>query len=278
LEVFEDRSHSFTTIRQRFQVFHRMDFPHELNPFRLAHDALHSEALAIPTLHRGLLATVVNLAEKEGCPASLMIRVPLLESITDTPAGDQLAQVLAQCARFGLDLENLVFSPSAPVNLDSHSRHVAGIPEEARFFAVCHGAAFQDGSLPDCVRVKEMYENVERSSEHLFELVTSGGFAYFDAAGHFLSVNVFSQTMYISRCGTINVQFGESEPVTKLFKREISQAGRWIPTTLPAITNGGAQYYAWVLPEELGTCPFGGFVYRMPPGKPNLLFPVVSSF
>jgi len=303
LDVFEDRSHSFSVIQEKFhEKIAKIDFPNALRNLSLALDVIGGGVLLLDDTCRDAIkyGNVASDGKKH------LIKVSLDTCLSDVPSAKKIKMVLADCNIRGITLHQLVFSPSAPVNLDLHSREVFGIPLKARYFSTCHGAALKDGRIIDAEMVKDLCERLSKEVPttvilctslmqsvanfyvlclqsleeiHVFECLTAGGFAYFDEAGSLLSINVFS-THTVSKAGQSQymTHFGHPEYVSKPFKRALTTSGRWAPTTLPWVVAGGARSYAWVLPEEVSSAPFGGFIYRMGPGFDNILFPIVSSF
>jgi len=248
LEACHDRSHSFVTLRSRFQLDKEpKKFPQALNDVSVKRDKLLTDQLNLPPEAREAICGDV----KE------MLRVPLLSACRQKLRARLEAEMKSR-----MDINGPVFllvSPAAPVNLDVHSRRRADVPEDAMFCAVCHGCCTAQG------RPLTLLPSFGAGV---------GAFIYLGRHGDTLGVNVMasrpaSEEQFFIQCTKpINI------PPDMDWKLEL--ASRWVRQVTPPQAVRDAVAMAWLLPGELPKCPFGGFAYRLRNG-PEIVFPVATS-
>lgn len=248
LEMCQDRSHSFVTLRNQFRLGKEPKaFPQALGDVSVKRHVLLSEQLDLPAATREAL-----------CGGSQELqRIPLLKACRPRLKARLEAEIKSR-----LDLLDgpvfLCLSPAAEVLLDRHSRARADVPEDARFCCMCHGCTSQGWPvkiLPD------------------FEKGT-GAFVYLDADGEVVGVNVMSRQPAQEAQFFVKTSKPVGLPADLDWKMEL--ADRWARSVTPPKALRAAEAVAWLLPGELPECPFGGFAYRLYEGQ-ELAFPIVAS-
>eukprot|EP00298_Acanthocystis_sp_HF-20_P005596 c15711_g1_i2.p1 GENE.c15711_g1_i2~~c15711_g1_i2.p1 ORF type:complete len:635 (+),score=256.67 c15711_g1_i2:44-1948(+) len=155
-------------------------------------------------------------------------------------------------------------SPRHPVNLDSTSRALAIIPENAQYFIWMN---------PFIISV-ENYEKIEKIlkrenvsiNEPIIELILFGGFVYLDVNDIVISVNSVSAKKQKNL-----LQFGPPESLPEIANKTLEKLHRWCPVTLKFMKDAGATDFCWILPAEnfgsLRVSRFGAFTYRFKDGS-----------
>jgi len=249
LEVCQDQSHSFSSLRSQFQLGKETkQFPQALRDIAVRRHEVLSEQLHLPDWARDALAS--------GTKA--LLKVPLLEACCSRLRPRLEAELKSRLDILHSDVF-LLLTPAAEVNMDAHSRDRGNIPETAHLGAMCHGCFTSEG----------------RSVQILpgFAEETSA-FVYLTANGDILSVNVIERHDANTEQFFLQCAKPVGLPADLDWKMEL--ADRWVRHVAPREAAASADSMAWLLPGELPECPFGGFAYRLTDG-PEVVFPVVSS-
>jgi len=249
LEVCQDRSHSFVTLRNQFQLGKpAKHFPESLHDVSVKHDPYLSEMLVLPRETRDALCSGTEE----------MQRVPLLMACRPKLRARLEAEMKSR-----LDIlhgtVHLLLTPAAKVNMDAHSRSRADIPPGACLCALCHGCCAGDG------RPVNLLPNFGKGM---------GAFIYMNSDAEIISVNVMARRSPHEEQFFIHCAKPLALPAQADWKLEL--ADRWVRHVTPPEALRSADAMAWLLPGELPDCPFGGFAYRIKDG-PEVFFPLVTS-
>lgn len=199
-----------------------------------------------------------------------LIRTPLtFENIRLVKVRPSRVKIEISENALGTGRKRIIFKGSRThfVNLDSESRKLALIPEDAYAF----GWLYTDStgfSLPP-----------ETHNEQVIpcdELLKYGGFFYLDKAGKIIAVNAATVEPQ-----TTMIQFGVPKTLETSIATKLSRDRRWRPVTVDFMREKGATAYAWITPSEDFSVrqlmpPYGSFAYAF--GKMQYVyFPVTSS-
>ena len=264
LERFEDNSHSFRSVSERFQTHSKWNedhFPHTLPPFYL---------FSV----QDKFSTDTN-----NCWAELY-----------KTGRDELFVV--QCKTAFPNYENpyssnvyLAFSAVTDVNFDKHSREVAGVPPTATSFAWCYGAVDKSGN-----KITLKVSETEIDQDAFVDLLSFGGFVYFSRVDKTSKICVVAANASLNEWkyetfnaretkSFLSVQFRSPQHVPQSLKGKLER--RWV--TAPK-KYGEMTKFAWITPDEDGfesMCPLGGFAFSLDYKKkenfrssnsPNVLF------
>ena len=111
----------------------------------------------------------------------------------------------------------------------------------------------------ECIR--RMYKAGDRTVVSLASLLWIGGFAYFHDLGS-ERIELVSLKAIVHK-STIELSFGQWASLPLSIEQELSDTGRFLPVSHPALSQ--AKEFTWVSPmEEIGgnVFQYGGFVYR----------------
>ena len=162
-------------------------------------------------------------------------------------------------------------SPPTKITIKGRRARLAGIPENAEFYAFAHPLACLEGQ----------YESLAPSQPWEY-FVLLGGYVYFDADRQLVACNALvhsSQPTCLHMIGP----FQPSETALDALR----QQGRLVATTLAPLREAGFERVGWVNPRETpggGTLLAGGtdiqndgcFVYELAGGSLAVLYEVVN--
>ena len=173
------------------------------------------------------------------------------------------------------------------VNMDAHTREVAGIPESACCFAWCHGCAQSESGNRLSTEQAALSKVGIELQKPLHAFLISGGFVYFSRGSKSLvAVNAafpdIEEESQLMDNGEkwYNIEF--DSPPQKV-PSYIDLSNRWVTPTDSAIIKQGGTLQCWLLPNEVSSCPMGGFAYRLSEkmtdafGATDVFFPCIVS-
>lgn len=272
LERFEDRSHSYSAIRHHFSSLVCGKFPQQLGPLRFrATEVKYSDGKKSLELN-----TKACMDLQKSAKSSKILRLRICEILPDL-----VLKSLPDSISSNYDL---VFSPVTEVNFDEHSRRTAGIPLKADSFSWCYGAVRSgEGNLYTRLNKSDAVDLGMKMEDPLTTMLVSGAYVYIGVEEkessdvRVLGINTFCKNAFDSddTSQVSLIYFGPPESVPQDYLEKMEKTGRMLPTTLNELKNKSrvmlsldestesrAEKYGWVLPGELSTCPFGGFIYQ----------------
>jgi len=271
LEVFEDRSHSFRAISDRFRsrIDRTLRFPESLGTMWLRPV---DPFVLVTTIPKGMEDVFDALTNKGMTllPLSFMLRRK--ENFLSNDENDETKTTssldLAWMHVVPMDAA-LSVTEISRTTLDDHSRSIAGIPASADWFGWTHG-------LTDSTLRKEITTTYDVDSNSILQLLCYGGYLYFEQQKRIVvAVNaVCPQAGSVEGAGNNNKSSGEREGWTFRIEFESAQRlpvmfeqkmmeNRWVDCVNPLLLKEGCVQTAWLLPGELATLPGGGFGFRM---------------
>ena len=184
--------------------------------------------------------------------------------------GPPEALELLESAAPGADWSGCL-SPPAKISIKGRRARLAGIPENAEFYAFAHPLACLEGQ----------YESLAPSQPWEY-FVLLGGYVYFDADRQLLACNAL---VHFSSATCLHL-IGPFQPSATALTA-LRQQGRLVATTLAPLREAGFEKIAWVNPRETpggGTLLADGteiqnngcFVYELAGGSQGVLYQVVN--
>ena len=276
LDAFEhvDRSGSWNTLKQHFDVAEPSAFPHSLAPL-IMYPVANCKALKLKSGN-----SVSDYDSK------LLIEAELVTE--ELQGGEAIKDVLALMSSASMSL-----SPSTEVNLPGEAMEKAGIPKEAVTFVFCHPSENMDWA-----KIENLdYDKIENSSNAspddlaILNLLQVGAFVYFDKDENVCQINALgnlgldaqARKKALGSNNFLMVQFGPPHPLVKTHVKKLIELDRFHPITLAMLFARKAQYFAWIKPGEVPNAPYGAFAYvfgddnNQPlPTEQDLYFPITS--
>jgi hypothetical protein len=246
LDAFEhvDRSGSWNTLKQHFDVAEPSAFPHSLAPL-IMYPVANCKALKLKSGK-----SVRNYQGRNLIDAELVTE--------ELHGGEAVHGVLAHLRSTSVSL-----SPSNAVNLPNEAMEKAGIPKEAVTCVFCHPSGFLDWDKID------NSINVSPDDSAILNLLQVGAFVYFDEAEKVCKINALgnlgldaqARKKALGSNDFLMVQFGPPHPLDKRHVKELIKLKRFHPITLAALLARDARYFAWIKPGEVRNAPYGAFAY-----------------
>jgi hypothetical protein len=250
LNLFEDRSGSFRAISERFRVKPpEGKFPDVLSPLYLFSVDQGMFSVTKPTIQWSAL---FSMAKSKIFFISLKLAFPGFYK-TLSPKNKYLGDL------------SLAFSAIAYVNFDSHSKKAAGIPENAVAFSWCYGVIDPDSMADKGQYPPDIFKGgADPANRAIMNLFYTGGYVYFSKLtdGKYASIVATNAACAGStwedawRWGGEREFFSIEFRLPEVLPAHIVADHRWITQE-----HLGAKM-CWLLPNEIETCPMGGFAYQ----------------
>eukprot|EP00971_Amphidinium_carterae_P022877 451101-Amphidinium_carterae.1 len=140
----------------------------------------------------------------------------------------------------GADL-HLVLSPARRVTLQTHSRTIVGIPEDAEYFAFCHGVTKAGADV-----AAAMYAKVPQELEDFRRLMRCPSFIYMSKEGSVLAVNVLAEQKTENQKTASIIEFDRAKTIPEKLSRTLSK--RWVTKVTMKDAAEMASAIAWIFP------------------------------
>mmetsp|Transcript_34312 Transcript_34312/g.80249 ORF Transcript_34312/g.80249 Transcript_34312/m.80249 type:complete len:686 (-) Transcript_34312:71-2128(-) len=267
VETCEDNTHSLRPLQRMFQL-HKSErttcFPARLGMCSVGPRELYSRCLHLP-------ASIIDLRR------TMLRCVPLIEACTEE-LGDMLHDLLTS-EDVQQEKLSLVLTPVGEVTLDHHSRKIAGIPDDAVYFAYCHGvcacacAGAASGGGTGNTPLKDLEPALlPRVPPLARQLMQSSSFVYLSGDAKVLAVNLLAEPSHDLQH---SIGFSDRRPLPRYLGESLAMAGRWVEKITSDDAIALAQATAWVLPGELPDVTHGAIAFQLRDGD-RIMFPVVA--